>query len=106
MTAPTLFDMPLARATDPRPAHLAAAKVRPGNAALVKAIRAFLIENGPSTAFEIADALEGRWQHDSIRSACARAGLESYQGGETPRGNPCLCYYVAEAHVVVAGERL
>lgn len=84
--------LPRARRTDPSTSQRAAQIVTPGNAELIKAIRAYLWAWGPSTAFEIADALEGRWAHDTIRTACARAGLMKVTGGTTPRGNPCCIY--------------
>lgn len=102
MAQPSLFD-PRARTSDPSTSHLAAVRVRPGNAELVKAIRQYVYEYGPSTAFEIADSLEGRWQHDTIRSACARAGLDKVDGGETPRGRPCCVYGLRTTLVSVPG---
>lgn len=94
---------PRARAHDPATARAAAESVKPGNAALIKAIRAYLWEYGASTAFEVADVLEGRWAHDTIRTACARAGLVKFPGGETPRGHACVLYALPVENVKTNG---
>jgi hypothetical protein len=72
---------PRARHTDPSSSHEAATRIRTGNGALIAAIRDTLAAAGrPLTQYEIAEqvgrAWPGRWQADSIRTACARARLE------------------------------
>jgi hypothetical protein len=99
----TLLD-PRARTTDPAASHLAAESVARGNQDLIKAIRAFVWSHGPSTAFEVAAALEGRWQSDTVRSALARAGLTKFDGGETPRGRPCSLYALQSDPVATNGR--
>ena len=92
MTDKQLSLIPRARQTDPPTAHNAASLTQPGNHTLTKTIRNYVWTHGPSTSFEIADALQGRWQHDTIRTACARAGLVKFEGGITPGGRACLLY--------------
>lgn len=73
---PTLFDEPPVRATDPQSSRDAAATAKAGNDDLLREIRAYVLNAAPRpvTAFDIADAVHessrGRWQLDSIRSAC------------------------------------
>lgn len=114
MTAPTLFDadgiaaQPRVRNTDPDTSRLARDRVRHGNAELVKAIRAYVTLYGPSSAWEIADGVAGvRWQYDTVRSACARSGLEKLERwGESPGGRSCCLYRLAVESVDVHGETL
>ena len=99
--------LPRARVTDPLTAAAAARDVEPGNTALVAAIRSYVYRYGPATAFEIADALAGRWQHDTIRSACARARLDRNVGaGLSPGGRPCCLYFLHTDVVTVSADRL
>lgn len=85
--------LPRARTTDPITAQEAAESVKPANGELVAAIRRHVYMYGPLSAFEIADALEGRWQHDTIRSAVSRAGLSKCDfWGVTPGGRRCTLY--------------
>lgn len=104
---PTLVP-PRARRTDPEPSHLAVETIRPGNAKLVEAIRRACWTLGPSTAYDIADEVEarfpGRWGSDTIRTACARAGLTKFEGGTTPRGNPCCLYGVCSEEAETRGR--
>lgn len=85
MNAPTLFDTvaphPRARYTDPPASYLAAHLADPGTVTLVNAIRNVLSRSDRAhTQHEIARKVEivfpGRWQADTIRTACARADLE------------------------------
>ena len=98
MNTPTLFDaLPArARSTDPTTAHRAAEIVKRGNADLVRAIRQYVTLYGPSTAWEIAQGVAGdRWQFDTVRSACARSGLEKLERwGESPGGRACCLYAI------------
>ena len=94
---------PTSRMTDPDTSRQAATTVEAANMTLVTAIRRQLWLYGPQTAFEIADAIcrlfGDRWQPDTVRTACARAGLrKSYARGLTPGGRPCVMY-VLEADV-------
>ncbi len=89
--------VPLARLTDPTTSFDAASVLEPGNAYLVAAIRATVRKYGPQTSYEIADRVTAthgdRWQRDSIRSACARAGLVKLEGaGRSPSGRRA-CWY-------------
>ena len=97
---------PAARHTDPNTSRIAAETVKPGNGDLIKAIRQYVFEHGPSTGFEIAAALEGRWGADTVRTACARAGLRKIEGGITPRGNACVLYTLQAEVVEALGELL
>ena len=99
------FIRPRARLSDPVTAHEAASVVAPGNADLIRAIRSYVWSHGASTAFEVADALAGRWQPDSIRTAMARAGLEKWEGGQTPNGRRCMLYGLP-TETVETGDRL
>ncbi len=93
--------LPLARLSDPSTAHHAARIVEPGNGELVEAIRRIVYLYGPLTAWEVADMLyrnprnAKRWQPDTIRTACARAGLVKHEGGRSPGGRPA-CLYALE----------
>lgn len=113
VTAIPLFELdpPRARGTDPETSHRAARKVRPANQDLVNAIRATLKDFGPLTAFEIAShvlaAHGNRWSEATVRTACARAGLEKYEYEATsPRGLPCAVYCLTVEDVTVQGGRL
>ncbi len=90
----SLFDQPHARNSDPNSSHQAAAVMRPGSDHLIGLIRSFVASYGPSTAYEIANAVAGsRYQHDSVRSACSRAGLVKLEGqGRSPGNRPCCKY--------------
>lgn len=79
------FGEPRARRADAPTAHEAASVMKPGNEDCIARIRRWMFGHGPATAFQIADALvtEGRWQHDTIRSAVCRAGL--VEVGTEPR---------------------
>lgn len=94
---PTLFDVePAARSTDPAASHAAARTVRPANNELVAAIRAVVRAAGPTTQHTIAQCVmedhPGRWQADTIRTACnpSRSGLvlvgNTNDDGVTGRG--------------------
>jgi hypothetical protein len=93
----TQLEFPLARDTDPITSHEAAASVR-DNSELIRYIRSYVRVHGPVDAFTIADAVQNRygqrWQEDTIRSACARAGLEKHDTvyALTPGGRRCCCY--------------
>lgn len=96
MNAPTLFDAPpLARASDPPTAHIAAAKVKPASKELIEAIHWYMDrQSTPKTAFQIADALCGRrWAHQTVVTCVSRAALYVYDElGESPRGQACRRY--------------
>jgi hypothetical protein len=95
VTQASLFDQPRARFTDPDTSRMAAEIVSPGNGALINAIRKCVYLYGPLTAWEIADKVAGtRWQYDTVRSACARAGLRKIEGtpARSPGGRPCCLY--------------
>lgn len=91
--------LPLARNSDPVSSREAAESVKPGNSALVNAIREAVRDGelllGAVTAFQIARRVEemfpGRWDEGSIRTACKRAGLVAVDTeGRSPRGSRCL----------------
>ncbi len=87
--------LPLARLSDPSTSHEAARILTPGNAELEQAIRKCVYIYGPLTAWEIADRVAGsRWQYDTVRSGCARAGLRKVEGtgARSPGGRPCVLY--------------
>jgi hypothetical protein len=100
--APSLFDAPAARRSDPPTSLLAAVTVAQGNAPLVVVIRSVVIGAGrPVTQFEIAAAVltfTDRWSEATIRSGCARARLTVVdQGGRSPQGQPCQRYTIGES---------
>ena len=78
------------------------------NADLIKAIRSYVWTFGPSTAYEIAEGLAGsRWQPDTVRTACARAGLKKACGIDnvvTPGGRPCALYCLPTETVPTHGR--
>lgn len=104
MTEQTLFDLPKARASDPSPSHLAAARVKPARRALVEAIREVVgatqvarLPSGPITAFTIAQMVEQlyprRWDSSTVRTAISTAGLRAVDTeGVSPRGQRCIRY--------------
>ena len=104
----SLWGEPRARLSDPISAHEAASVVKPGNADLIKAIRSYVWTFGPSTAYEIAEGLAGsRWQPDTVRTACARAGLKKACGIDnvvTPGGRPCALYCLPTETVPTHGR--
>lgn len=69
---------PRARRTDPSASHEAASVVEGSNRDLVEMIRA-VVWGRCLTQFDIAAEVQARrpgvWQSDTIRTACARAGL-------------------------------
>jgi hypothetical protein len=99
---------PRARASDPSSSHEAAAIIKPANAEMVQAIRKAVWTLGASTAFEIAQEVDrtnpGRWQPDSLRTACSRAGLVKFEGGRTPGGRSCMLYAIAHDDVETRGR--
>lgn len=114
-----LFDVdapPRARTTDPSTSHEAAEVIAPGNSELVEAIRKYVTKYGMATAWQIAAGVRaanpGRWQEDSIRSACARADLVKLEGwGESPGGRRCCLYTLSNQYqrtepVEIYGDRL
>lgn len=98
---------PTARRTDPPTARHAAARVVPAAGELERAVRAYVAVHGPSTAWEIAEgvcaAVPGRWEHATVRSACApaRSGLVELSGGWR-KGRPVVRYALASASSAAA----
>lgn len=104
---PTLFD-PHTRSGDPITSHIAAARVKPGRAELVNAIRYVVGGRGrqrrggtvePMDAFTIAREVEvdwpGRWSQPTILTAISRAGLLCADiDGVSPRGIRCSRYVI------------
>lgn len=106
MNAPTLFDAPAVRTTDPGSSREAAEITRPGKRELSEAILSCIRYYGPLTAFEIARLVltssGNRWQPDTIRAQVSRLGLTQYPGGFTPRGHRCCLYGFDEGRRVIS----
>lgn len=91
---------PRARHSDPGTSHQAAAKVKPGsaamNAAILETVRVGRLYGGALTAFEIAEYVQithpRRWDEGSVRTAVSRLGkrglLVKDGKGKSPRGQP------------------
>lgn len=89
------FFAPLARSSDPQPSHDAAESVKPSNEKVIRAIREYVRLYGPCSRFDIADSLHRQLgvQHDTIRTAVSRAGLEAHTyRGVSPSGRLCTLY--------------
>lgn len=96
MNAPTLFDEPLARKTDPDTSHLAAQSVRASRKELVDRICAVLERCGPLTQEQIAVEVErsrpGYWHSSTIITACASACLHEWDRDVNSRGRPVIVW--------------
>lgn len=103
-----LLAQPRARLSDPPTCALAAEVVKRGNGALIAAIRRYVLIYGPSTSWEIAQGVAGtRWQFDTVRTACARAGLVKLdKWGESPGGRPATLYALAIERADIVGDVL
>lgn len=92
-----LFSRPLARNSDPRTSHLAAASVRPAQNELITEIRAALDRRGPLTQEEIAVEVkrarpDKKWREGSIVSACSRACLYEWDVVLNSRRRPVVVW--------------
>lgn len=101
MTAIPLFDPepPRARGTDPKTSALAAKALAPGNAPLVREIRAALqIVGHPLCQHDIAQMVcsrnPGRWDEGTVRSGCARAGLFEVGADANRRGRAVVLWWL------------
>lgn len=91
---------PRARETDPSTSHEAARVVKEGNSALVHEIKRAITLHGPKTQFQLASYIgarhPARWTEATIRSACARAGLEECGETTNSRGRRVKLWRLAD----------
>lgn len=111
--APSLFDQPGVRLTDPETSALAAQRLRASSGLLIQTIRHALTDHGPLTHDEIVDAVNltwpDRWLPATIVTACARAGLYEVGREHNARGNPVAVWDLIPGDVQtirVAGGQL